>query len=61
MTKKELHKYKSPELLRTVLRALSGGKFRLDCGHHITFNTALGNDLVIRNGKKLTITCSLCG
>jgi hypothetical protein len=62
MTKKEKSKYKEPELLREILeRTLAGRKFRLQCGHYVTWNHHLGNDVTIRNGKKLKIVCSLCG
>jgi len=61
MTNKQKRAYSEPEALKDILqRALSGLKFRLDCGHHITFNAALGNDLIIRNGKTLKIVCSEC-
>jgi hypothetical protein len=62
MTRVEIAKYEEPEALKAILhRTLAGLKFKLDCGHHITFNAVLGNDLIIRNGKRLTITCSQCG
>jgi hypothetical protein len=61
MTRAEITKYDEPEALKAILqRTFAGLKFKLDCGHHITFNAVLGNDLIIRNGKKLTITCSQC-
>ena len=62
MTKEEKERYEGPELLRDILqRTLAGRKFKLDCGHHITWNTTLGNDITIYNGKKLKIVCSQCG
>ena len=62
MTKEEKERYEEPELLRDILqRALTGKKFRLDCGHYVTWNHQLGNDVTIRNGKKLKIVCSPCG
>ncbi len=62
MTKKEKKRYAEPELLRDILqRTLTGKKFRLDCGHHITFGSNLGNDITICNGKKFKIICSQCG
>lgn len=62
MTKKQKEQYQSIELLRDILkRTLNGQKFRLDCGHYITFGHFLGNDITIRNGKKLKIICSQCG
>ena len=61
MTNEEKANYEDTDKLRLVLRQLKGRKFRLDCGHHITFNHFLGNDITIRNGKELKITCSQCG
>ena len=62
MTKEEKYKYTEPELLREILkRVLTGRKFRLDCGHHVTFNHNLGNDITIYNGKEFKIICSQCG
>jgi hypothetical protein len=61
MTKKEKERYQEPELLRDILqRTLAGRKFRLQCGHYVTWGTNLGNDVTIRNGKKLRVVCSLC-
>ena len=62
MTNVEKTKYEETELLRNILeRTLAGKKFKLDCGHHVTFLEVLGNDITIYNGKKLKIICSLCG
>ncbi len=62
MTKEQRNKYQEPELLREILnRMLRGKKFTLDCGHHVTFNHNFGNDITIRNGKRLEIICSQCG
>lgn len=62
MTRQQKSAYSEPEILRDILkRALAGKKFRLDCGHHITFNATLGNDLTVRNGKELTVICAQCG
>lgn len=62
MTRQQKQLYNEPEILRDILkRALAGKKFRLDCGHHITFNATLGNDLTVRNGKELTVICAQCG
>lgn len=62
MTKEQMKKYQEPELLKEILyRTLNGKKFQLDCGHHITFNHNLGNDITIYNGKELKIICSQCG
>ena len=62
MTNVEKAKYEETELLRGILeRTLGGKKFKLDCGHHVTFLEVLGNDITIYNGKKLKIICSQCG
>jgi len=62
MTDEQKAKYREPELLRDILmRVLEGKKFRLDCGHHVSFFHHLGNDVTIYNGKKLKIICSQCG
>ena len=62
MTKLQKQAYAEPEALRDILkRVLGGKKFRLQCGHHITFNSTLGNDLTVRNGKELTVICAQCG
>jgi len=57
MTKEEKKKYQSPDALK---RLIPKGKFRLDCGHHVTLNHNLGSNIAIQNGKKLTIICSHC-
>ena len=62
MTNKQKQAYSHPKRLKAILqRELSGKKFRLDCGHHITFNESLGNNLVILNGKSLSVVCLDCG
>ena len=62
MTNEQEKQYQEPELLKEILtRTLRGMKFRLDCGHHITFGYFLGNDITIYNGKELKIVCSQCG
>ncbi|RZB31319.1 MAG: hypothetical protein SRB2_04844 [Desulfobacteraceae bacterium Eth-SRB2] len=62
MTKEQKKAYQDVEVLKAILsKTLAGAKFRLDCGHHITFNHTLGNDITIYNGKKLKIICSQCG
>jgi hypothetical protein len=62
MTSRKKQAYAEPEVLKDILkRVLAGKKFRLQCGHHITFNTVLGNDLTIRNGTELTVICAQCG
>lgn len=61
MTQAEKEKYRETEELRRLLGQFKGQKFKLDCGHHVTFGHYLGNDITIRNGKKPEIICSQCG
>ena len=62
MTRKRIKQYRQPEALRDILeRVLSGKKFRLHCGHHVSFGEMLSNDVMIRNGKKFKIICTQCG
>ena len=61
MTTEEKRKYESTEVLRKAVEELRGRKFRLDCGHHVTFNHNLANNITVLNGKNLTIICSECG
>jgi hypothetical protein len=61
MTTKQREKYEDTDTLRELLKELKGRKFRLDCGHHLTFGYFLGNDITIYNGKELKIVCSQCG
>jgi len=62
MTKRQERQYEDTEILRQILlKTLKGRKFRLDCGHHVTFSHHLGNNLTIYNGKTLKIICSQCG
>ena len=61
MTEKDKAQYQDAEKLREVLSRLRGQKFKLDCGHHVTFGHFLGNDITIINGKRPKIICSLCG
>ena len=61
MTKKEKIQYEDVEVLRALLVTLKDRKFTLDCGHHVTFGHFLGNNVIIYNGKKPKIICSLCG
>ena len=49
--------YEDCEKLKLLIR---GGKYRLDCGHHVTLNHNLGNNIAIINGKDLQIICTLC-
>ena len=60
MTKQQKSKYQPSADLLAVLKAMNGKKFRLDCGHHITLGSNLGNNLVILNGKEPRVICSLC-
>ena len=61
MTKEKKKLYHDTDELRDILtQALKGKKFRLDCGHHVSFNHNLGNNVMIYNGKKLELICSLC-
>ena len=62
MNKVQRSRYQQPEDLKNILSMyLNGKKFVLDCGHHITFGQRLGNDMTIRNGKKLRVICAECG
>jgi len=60
MTKEKKAQYKTADELREIIKQLKGQKFVLDCGHHVTFGTFLGNDIMIQNGKEPKIICSLC-
>jgi hypothetical protein len=61
MTKRQKELYREAAQLRKLLSILNGKKFKLDCGHHVTFGCFLGNDVIVRNGKKLKIICVQCG
>ena len=61
MKSSEKNRYKPVDELRQLLGNLENQKFVLDCGHHVTFNEVLGNNVTILNGKSLRIICSLCG
>jgi len=61
MTKQQKEIYQDVEELKIIIRQLKGKKFKLDCGHYLTFGHYLGNDITIRNGANPEITCSLCG
>ncbi len=61
MTKQQKEAYQNVEELKKIIQSLKGKKFKLDCGHYMTFGYHLGNDITIRNGKEPVITCSLCG
>lgn len=61
MTREAKDHYQNTDVLRKVIQQLKGQKFRLDCGHFITFGSHLGNHITIYNGKRPVIVCSLCG
>lgn len=62
MTSEQREQYESTDTLREILsKILNGRKFKLDCGHHVTFGYHLGNNVAIYNGKKFKIICSQCG
>ena len=61
MTKIKRIQYQPVDELIKQLSCLAGCKFILSCGHHVTFNRYLANDIFIHNGKDLTIVCSDCG
>ena len=62
MTKEQKKEYETADALREIFGALKGRKFRLDCGHHVTFGHNLGNDITVYNdNKEPKIICSQCG
>jgi len=62
MTKEQKLQYADTDKLREILhRALAGKKFRLDCGHLVSFGYYLGNNVTIYNGKNFKIICAECG
>jgi len=60
MTLSQRMRYYNVELLKVYLNNLKNKKYRLDCGHHVTFGYFLGNDILIINGKEFRIICSQC-
>ena len=60
MTKEQEEAYQDADELREIIKQLKGRKFKLDCGHHVTFGYFLSNDITIQNGKNPKIICSLC-
>ncbi|CAB1065548.1 hypothetical protein D1BOALGB6SA_10345 [Olavius sp. associated proteobacterium Delta 1] len=60
MTQEEKNRYQEASALKRIIEQLKGQKFKLDCGHHVTFGHFLGNDITIRNGKQPKIICTLC-
>lgn len=61
MTRKQKQAYEETQELRSFMEKLINRKFRLDCGHHVTFGYFLGNNIIIYNGKRIRITCTQCG
>ena len=61
MTKEKKAAYEDTEILKRIIENLKGRKFKLDCGHHVTFGHFLGNAITIYNGNDPTVICSLCG
>lgn len=61
MTKEQEETYEASENLKKVIETLKGRKFKLDCGHHVTFGYFQGNSITIYNGKHPKIICSQCG
>jgi len=53
-------RYSNVEALKAYFNNLKTKKYRLDCGHHVTFGFFLGNDILIINGKEFRIICSQC-
>ena len=60
MTLSQRRRYANVELLKVYLNNLKIRKYRLDCGHHVTFGYFLGNNIMIINGKEFRIICSQC-
>jgi len=62
MTKDKKKEYQNVSVLKAILvNMLTGKKFKLDCGHYVSFGHFLGNDITVINGKEFKIICSLCG
>ena len=61
MTQEKEAAYEDTKALKQVIMGLKDRKFRLECGHHVTFGYWIGNDITIYNEKEPTIICSLCG
>ena len=61
MKQKPKELYEDTDKLREFLTdKLKGRKFRLDCGHCWTVGHNRGNNVMIYNGAKPRIICSLC-
>ena len=54
---KKKDKYQESDSLKKII---ANQKFVLDCGHHVTLNHNLGNNVVIINGTELKVVCTLC-
>jgi hypothetical protein len=54
--KKKQDGYKDSEELKKMLN----GKYKLDCGRLVTLKHDLGANVMIINGRKLQLICSLC-
>lgn len=61
MTKEQEQRYQDTDELRKIIKQLKGSRYRLDCGHHISFGHTFGNNITIINGKEPKIICSQCG
>lgn len=61
MTRKQKEEYRETDELREFFKSLKGKKFKLDCGHHVTFGTFLGNDITVYNSNETEIICAQCG
>ena len=62
MTRDQKEEYEDTDTLREVFMKLKGRKFRLDCGHYVTFWHNLGNNITVYNdNKKPKIICAQCG
>lgn len=62
MIQEQREKYHDTDELREIFRQLAGRKFKLDCGHHVTFGCNLGNNITVyqTNKEGPKIICSLC-
>jgi len=60
MTTRQKRQYEETDALRRVLEGIKGRKFKLDCGHHVTFGHHVGSDITIFKGARFKNTCSLC-
>jgi hypothetical protein len=49
--------YRPADELKEILK----GKFVLDCGHKVTLQHNLGNNIIVINRKPVKIICTECG